>query len=51
MCKEANLTKLATQRLIMKYIENKSIKEIADIEGVEEGTISMSLMRSRNKLK
>lgn len=51
MCKEANLTKLATQRLIMKYIENKSIKEKADIEGVEEGTISMSLMRSRNKLK
>ena len=51
MCKDANLTKLATQRLIMKYIENKTVKEIAELEGVEEGTISMSLMRSRKKLK
>ena len=51
ICKIAHLSKLSTNRLILRYIENKSIKEIADIEGVEEGTISISLMRSRNKLK
>lgn len=51
MCKETNLSKLATNRLVMKYIENKTIKEIAEIENVEEGTISISLMRSKKKLK
>lgn len=51
MCKIAHLSNLSINRLILKYIDNKSIKEIANIEGVEEGTIAMSLMRSRNKLK
>ena len=51
ICKEANLTKIATQRLIMRYIEKKSIIEIANIEYVDEETIKKSIQRSKKKLK
>lgn len=50
-CKNANLSENATNRLIMKYIEGKKYREIADIECVDEGTIAISIMRSKKKLK
>ena len=49
-CKEAKLTKEATNRLIMKYIDGLKIREIAELESVEELTISQSIRRSRRKL-
>ena len=50
-CKDKGITNLATNRLILRYIEHKSIKEIAQLECVEQGSIAISLMRSRKKLK
>lgn len=50
LCKEANLSSNATQRLIWKYVENKTIKEIASIEFVNEETIEQSIRRSKRKL-
>lgn len=50
-CKDKGITNLATKRLILRYIEHKSIKEIAQLECVEQGSIAISLMRSRKKLK
>ena len=50
LCKEANLSSNATQRLIWRYVENKSIKEIASIEFVNEETIEQSIRRSKRKL-
>jgi DNA-directed RNA polymerase specialized sigma24 family protein len=49
-CKNANLTKEATNRLILKYIDGLKAKEIAELENVEELTISQSIRRSRRKL-
>ena len=50
-CKNANLTNLATNRLVLKYIDGLKVKEIADLENVEEITILQSIRRSRRKLK
>ena len=50
LCQRANLTENATKRMIMKYIENKSYQEIADIECVDIETIKKSINRSRNKI-
>lgn len=49
-CKQALLTKPATERVIMRYCYNKSIDEIAFIEKVEYETIKQSLRRSRRRL-
>lgn len=49
-CKNANLTKSATNRLVLKYVDGMKIKEIAEIENVEEITILQSIRRSRRKL-
>jgi predicted DNA-binding protein (UPF0251 family) len=49
-CKEANLTKEATNRLVLKYIDGLKNKEIAELENVEEATVWQSLRRSRRKL-
>ena len=49
-CKNAKLTKEATNRLILKYINGLKIKQIADLEKVEETTIWQSIRRSRRKL-
>lgn len=49
-CKNAKLTKEATNRLILRYIDGLHIKEIAELENVEELTISQSIRRSRRKL-
>ena len=50
LCKNANLTKNATDRMILKYVDGKSYKEIADLECVDVQTIKMSINRSRNKI-
>lgn len=51
LCKEAKLTNVATNRMIMRYVEKKSYKEIAMIECVEEKSIEQSIRRNRKKLK
>lgn len=50
LCQKANLTKNATDRMIMKYIENLSYQEIADKECVDIDTIKKSINRSRKKI-
>lgn len=50
MCKEAGLTYEVTSRLVMRYVDHKSIKEIAAIENVEEQTIKMTINRAKKKL-
>lgn len=50
LCRNANLTKNATDRMILKYIEGKSYKEIAELECVDIQTIKISINRSRNKI-
>ena len=49
-CTNANLTKEATNRMVLRYIKGKNIREIAHIESVEESTIWQSLRRSRRKI-
>lgn len=49
-CKNANLTNLATNRMILKYIDGLKVREIAYLENVEEITILQSIRRSRRKL-
>lgn len=51
LCKEAKLTPLATNRMIMRYVEKKTLKEIASIECVEEESIRKEFKRYRKKLK
>lgn len=50
LCQKANLTQNATNRMVMKYINNKTYQEIADIECVDVETIKKSINRSRNKI-
>lgn len=50
LCKEANLSPNATKRMIMKYVEHKTYKEIAELEFVDEETIKKSINRSRKKI-
>ena len=50
LCRNANLTKNATDRMILKYIEGKSYREIAEMECVDIQTIKISINRSRNKI-
>lgn len=50
ICKKAKLTKNATDRMMMKYIENKTYQEIADLECVDVQTIKISINRSRHKI-
>lgn len=50
LCEEANLTSLATKRLIMKYIEKKTYQEIANIEFVDVESVKKSIQRSKKKL-
>ncbi len=51
LCEEAKLTPLATKRMIMRYVERKTLKEIASIECVEEESIKKEFKRYRKKLK
>ena len=50
LCEEANLTQLATNRMIMRFVEKKSYEEIADLEFVDVETIRKSIMRSKKKI-
>ena len=50
ICKEYNISEAATNRLILHYVDNKTISEIASIECVEEHTIKQSLRRTKRKL-
>lgn len=50
LCNKAHLTKNATDRMVMKYIEGKTYKEIAEMECVDIQTIKISINRSRNKI-
>lgn len=50
LCTAANLTVSATNRMIAKYIENKTYQQIADEEFVDIDTIKKSINRSRNKI-
>lgn len=50
LCEEAHLSELATNRMIMRYVEKKSISEIAKIEFVDDETIKKSIQRSKKKL-
>lgn len=50
LCKQAKLTKSATDRMVNKYIKNKTYKEIADEECVDITTIKKSINRSRNQI-
>ena len=49
-CNEIGLTTEAINRLILHYIEHKTIKEIANNECVEIATIKQSIRRSLRKL-
>lgn len=49
-CNRAKITKEATNRLLLKYIEGLKVKEIAELEKVEEATVWQSIRRSRRKL-
>lgn len=50
LCQKANLTQNATNRMIMKYVDNLTFQEIADKECVDVETIKKSINRSRNKI-
>lgn len=50
LCKEANLTEEATNRMILRYIKGLKVREIAELECVEEKTIKESLRRSKRKM-
>ena len=50
LCRKARLTQNATDRMILKYIENKTCQEIADIEDMDIDTIKKSINRSRKKI-
>lgn len=51
LCSEAGLSETNINRMILRYVERKSIKEIASIEFVDDYTITQSLYRSRKKIK
>ena len=47
---EVGLSTTAINRLILRYVEGKSIKEIASIECLTEESVKQSLRRSKRKL-
>lgn len=50
LCQKANLTQNATNRMVMKYIDNLLYQEIADRECVDVDTIRKSINRSKKKI-
>ncbi len=50
LCNARKITKVACNRLILKYIEGYTYQEIADLECVDIETIKKSISRSRKKL-
>lgn len=50
LCSTAKLSENATNRMILKYIENKTYEEIADLECVDIDSIKRSISRSKAKI-
>lgn len=50
ICKEFGISKSATNRLILHYVEGLTIQEIANRECVEQETIKQSIRRTRRKI-
>ena len=50
LCRNAKLSKSATNRMCLKYVEGKSYQDIADLECVDVDAIKKSINRSRNKI-
>lgn len=50
LCRNANLTELATNRMILKYVKGMSYQEIADLECVDVESVKKSINRSRKKI-
>lgn len=50
LCQKAKLSKNATDRMILRYVENKTYQEIADLECVDIESIKKSIMRSKKKI-
>lgn len=51
ICIKYNISDVMKQRLKLRYIDKLSIKEIANIEKVEEQTIKMSINRVKKRLR
>ena len=51
LCNDFKISQNAYNRLYMRYIQKLSISEIADIECVDELSITQSIRRSRKKIK
>lgn len=51
LCDIAGLTEQATNRMVLKYIERKTLQEIADIEYIDYQTANQSIYRSKQKIK
>ena len=49
-CKDANISPIATNRMILRYIKGYKIKEIARLEAIEESAVWQSIRRCRRKL-
>lgn len=50
LCERANLTKLASDRMIKHYVNGMTIKEIAALENSEIETVKVSIHRSRKAI-
>ena len=50
-CEKAGLSYQTTQRLVKRYIDHMSIKEIAQEECVEEQAIKMTINRAKKKIE
>ena len=50
LCSKANLSQSATNRMVLRYIENKTYEEIADLECVDVDSIKRSISRSKAKI-
>lgn len=51
LCRDANVSQIHINRMVLKYIENKTYQEIADIEKMEYESIRSSIKRTKQKLK
>lgn len=50
LCSKANLSESATNRMMLKFIENKTYDEIADLECIDVDSIKRSISRSKAKI-
>lgn len=50
LCSRSNLSETATHRMLLRYIENKSYEEIADLECIDVDSIKRSISRSKKRI-